>query len=84
MLLNLIPGFVALQLPALIASHGMADPQLYRINLFELISVHKTNILAEITRFKCNPNGNYVLRILLLLKQVSLSVKSSKRRPDGT
>lgn len=66
-LLNLIPGFVALQLPVLIASYGMANPQLYRIYPFELINVHETNILAEITRLKCNPSGNYGLHILSLL-----------------
>ena len=62
--LNLIPGFMALQLLALIASHGMANPQLYRIYPFELVGVHKTSILAEITKFKCNSSGNYGLRIL--------------------
>lgn len=67
MLLNLIPGFVALQLPALVASHGMANPQLYIIYPFELISVHETNILAEVTRFKYNSSGNYGLHILSLL-----------------
>lgn len=67
MLLNLIPGFVALQLPALVVSHGMANPQLYIIYPLELISVHETNILAEGTRFKCNSSGNYGLHILSLL-----------------
>lgn len=67
MLLNLIPGFVTLQLPALIASYGMANLQLYRIYAFELISVQETSILAEVTRFKCNSSGNYGLRMLSLL-----------------
>lgn len=72
MFLNLIPDFVALQLPALIASHGMANPQLHRIYPFELISVHEANILAEITRCKCNSRGNYGLCVLSLLYTVLL------------
>lgn len=71
MLLQLISGFVALQLPAVIVSCGMANPQLHRN---WLISIHETNIFPEIIRFKCNSSGNYRLYLFqvyaVLLKQV--------------
>lgn len=48
--MNLFLGLVASQLP-LANPH---NPQLQRICPFELISVHKTDILAAISRFKCS------------------------------
>lgn len=67
MLLNLVPGFVALQLLDPIASHGLANPQLYRIDPFRLIGAPETSILAEITGFKCNSSGSYGLPLLSFL-----------------
>lgn len=48
--MDLFLGLVASQLPL----DNPHNPQLQRIYLFELISVHKTDILAEIRRFKCS------------------------------
>lgn len=58
---------MALQLPALIASHGLANSQLYRIDPFELVGVHETGGLAEITTCKCNSSGIDWLCILSLV-----------------
>lgn len=62
--MSLFLGLVASQLPVA----NPHNPQLQRIYPFELISVHKTDILAAISRFKCTSDYKHWVHIYFPFK----------------